>query len=105
MATALEIMNHRVTLAVGVLVLVGAGLGFMDARHASAEDVKQLTLMIAEDRIEELEFKIEDIEDKSIRLLAIQAEDIEPRDVQEMESLANRKARYIRKLNRLLGVN
>ena len=103
--TAITILNSKITLAFGIATLVGMLFAFGDHRWASAEDVNQLTAMISEDRIEELEFKIEDIEDQSIRLLAIPDEDIEPRDVQEMESLSNRKARYIRKLQRLLGVN
>jgi hypothetical protein len=70
-AMTIEVLNHRITLALGVIMLVGMGLGFMDSRHASAMDVQKLTEMIEEDRIEELEYKIEDVEAAKVRILSV----------------------------------
>jgi hypothetical protein len=107
MPTTLEIINHRITLMLGTLALVGIGLGFMDARHASASDVQavanivqKLAETIQGDRIGELEYKIEDIESQISRAESLP---VATRPEQHIKDLRNKKARYIRKLDRLLG--
>lgn len=102
MSTTIEILNHRLTAAMAVLAIVGAGLAFMDSRHASAMDVQQLTDMIYDDRIEELEYKIEDIEAMIRRISMVPIAERTIWASQELINLNNKKARYIRKLERLL---
>ena len=81
---------------------IGGLLAILDARYAAATDVQALTLSITESRIEELEFKIEDIEDRLLRRHSIPEEELEPWEIQEVIDMSNKKERYIRKLERLL---
>ena len=102
MATAIEMLNHRITLVLGTLALVGLGLGFMDSRHASASDVQELTQMIWDERIEDLEYKIEEVELKKRMLMRTLPEDRPPWSNEELLELDNKKERYLRKMDRLL---
>jgi len=105
MPTPIEVLNHKITLAIGVITLVGMGLAVMDSRHASASDLQGLTQMILDDRIEDLEYKIEDVEDAIARIMREPTVDRAPWTDQELHDLENLKERYLRKLNRLLGDN
>lgn len=87
-----------ITLAVA---LMGGGLAFLDSRHASAMDVQQLTEMIHDDRVEELEYKIEDIEAVRRRILLVPLVERNDWEAQELINLKNKKDRYIRKLERI----
>ena len=102
MTSTIEILNHRITLAIGVIALVGLGLGFMDSRHASAADMQQLTEMILDDRIEELEYKIEDIEAQISHIMSAPKEDWPDWAPQQLLDLENKRERYLRKLERLI---
>ena len=103
MASALEVMNHRITLLVGTLAIIGSGLAFMDRRHASASDVQDLTQMIWDERIEDLEYKIEELERRQANIRRVPEEDRPDWALQELLELDNQKERYIRKMDRLLG--
>ena len=102
MATAIEMLNHRITLVLGTLALVGMGLGFMDSRHASASDVQELTQMIWDERIEDLEYKIEETERRQHMIRRVPVEERPPWSNEELLELDNKKERYLRKMNRLL---
>jgi hypothetical protein len=103
MTNAMEVMNHRLTALVAMLTLVVGALTFMDSRHASAMDVHQLTEMIEADRIEQLEYKIEDVEDQINRVLSIE-EEVRPDGAEQyLHDLENKKERYIRNLERLIS--
>jgi hypothetical protein len=101
MASAIEVLTHRLTALAIMLSLVGGALAAMDSRHASAMDVQQLTEMIQDDRIEELEYKIEDTEDQINRIQSVPEEDRYDGEDQYLHDLENKKERYIRKLERL----
>jgi hypothetical protein len=103
MTNAMEVLNHRLTALSITLMLVGGALAFMDSRHASAMDVQQLTQMIEEDRIEQLEYKIEDVEDQINRVLAVPEEERSEGIEQYLHDLTNKKERYIRNLERLIN--
>ena len=99
----MEMLNSRLSLALMILALVSAGLAFMDSRHASASDVHDLTEMIYETRIDDLEYKIEEVERRIARVLLIPEEEQTRYDANELDDLFNQKERYIRKMDRLLG--
>ena len=84
------------------VISIGGLLTLLDTRYAAATDVSVLTEMIIEDRIEELEFKIEDLEDRMLRRKGVPDGELESWEIQEMLDLENKKERYIRKLDRLM---
>ena len=83
------------------VISIGGLLALLDNRYAAAMDVQILTETIVESRIEELEFKIEDIEDRQLRRNLIDPNQLEDWEIQEMLDMENKKERYIRKLERL----
>ena len=104
MTTPLEVLNHRLTLVIGIFALFGILIGYAGKPpYASASDVHDLTSMIYENRVDELEYKIDEIE-RRMANLKLMAETDRPEWVKnELRQLSNRKERYIRKLDRLLG--
>ena len=83
------------------IISIGGLLTLLDNRYASAMDVQSLTDTIIESRIEELEFKIEDLEDRMLRKSFISEDELEPWEKQELIDLENKKERYIRRMERL----
>ena len=100
---AIEVLNHRLTLVLSVIALVGAGLAFMDSRHASASDVQEVVNQLHESRIEDHEYKIEESERRIKRILQIPEADRDRWDLQDLQDAMDRKERYLRKLDRILG--
>ena len=108
MASTMEILGHRLTALIAVITLGGFAVAVLDTRHASASDVRvvadmvhQLVKTIQKSDIAQLEYKIEDTEDQINRAESVPAA-IRPSDTgQYIQDLENKKARYIRKLERL----
>ena len=112
MPSAMEVVSHRVTLTVMLVGLLGTAMAFLDSRHsvaahthdllASAADVQELSRVIQEERIEEIEFKIEDAERRIARMHAIPDSDLTPWMIQELEHAINERERCLRKLQRII---
>ena len=101
MNATIEVLNHRITLALGVIALVGIGLGFMDSRHASASDVKDIADAIKADQIDRLEFEISEAERRAKRITRVPVDQRTVLDTQDLEDAMIQKERYLRKLERL----
>lgn len=101
MPSPVEILNHRLTALISVLVLVGMGLAFMDSRHASAMDVQQISDFLYESRIDDLEYKIQECERRIRRILLIPEEERDLWDATQLDDELNKKEHYLRKLKRL----
>ena len=100
---AASLKKAGVGISVGGLISAGALFGVLDQRYALASDIQDLTSMIYENRVDELEYKIDEIE-RRMANLKLMAETDRPEWVKnELRQLSNRKERYIRKLDRLLG--
>lgn len=93
----------RLTIIAITISLVGGGLTWLDARHASAGDVQELKISIDKDRLQRIEYKIEDI-DRSARVFKRMP--IEQQESPEMQSraleLRTQRDRYLRKREELL---
>ena len=105
MATAIEVLNHRLSLAMMVLALVGSALAFMDTRHASAMDVKGLSAAIYDDRIQRLEYQIAEQEDEIVDILSIEVDDQTRQDLRDLNRARDRKEELLRRLDRLRDEN
>ena len=92
-----------VGVTVGGVISAGALFGVLDNRYALASDIQDLTSMIYEDRVDELEFKIDEIERREANIRLVPKEQRPEWAKNELLQLENRKERYIRKLDRLLG--
>jgi len=108
MTTPIEILNHRLTLAIAVITIGGIGLGVMDSRHAAASDVSNLSESvqaiadsIRNGQIDELEFKISESERRAARITRQPIDERTNWDIQDLEDANIQKERYIRKLERL----
>jgi hypothetical protein len=91
----------RAALFKSLIALVGGGLTFLDLRHASAMDVQQLTKSIESDRLDRLEFQIEEIERYYKRIKAVPVLERSAEQEGILLDLEIRKARSLRKLERI----
>jgi hypothetical protein len=101
MATAAEILNHKLTAVVLTATLVGGALSYMDARHASAMDVGNLTAVLQASEIARLEYMIEEIDRRIKRIRRIPEGN---RKVFEQDDLVDMEAKreyLLRELERL----
>ena len=115
MASPIEILNHRLTLAIGVITLIGFGLAFMDSRHASASDIlevreeiydvgksiQSIANSISDAQIDELEFELTDLDRRAARINRIPEAERTEWNRLDLEDLDMLKERYLRKLKRL----
>ncbi|GAG49908.1 unnamed protein product, partial [marine sediment metagenome] len=52
----------RLTIIAITASLIGGGIAWLDGRHASASDVSQLSMSIDKERLDRIEFEIEELE-------------------------------------------
>ena len=93
----------RLTIIAVTMSLIGGGLTWLDSRHASASDVSALSMSIDKERLDRIEFEIEELERiyRGIKRMTVEEQstpDVESRVV-ELEA---RRARYLRKREELL---
>lgn len=100
---ASTIKKAGATITLGGAVSAAALFGLLDQRYAMATDVQALTTVIQEDRIDELEYKIEEAERQEANIMRVPLDERPEWVDQELLQIKNRKDRYIRKLDRLLG--
>ena len=93
----------RLTIIAVTMSLIGGGLTWLDSRHASASDVSALSMSIDKERLDRIEFEIEELERiyRGIKRMTVEEQstpDVESRVVE----LETRRARYLRKREELL---
>ena len=93
----------RLTIIAITASLIGGGIAWLDGRHASASDVSQLRLSIDKERLDRIEFEIEELE-RTVRGIKRTSElnQREPHVQTRLEELRSRKERYLRKREELL---
>lgn len=101
MATAVEIMNHRLTAIVLTATIVGGSLGFMDTRHASAMDVKSLTEILQASEIGRVEYMIEELDRRIRRIRRVPEVDRNQFDRDDLIDMEARKEYLLRELDRM----
>ena len=84
-----------------MVTVLGFGVAYMDARHASASDFDQIANAIKADQIDRLEFEISEAERRAKRVTRIPVADRNVFQTQDLEDAMIQKERYIRKLERL----
>jgi len=101
MTTPIEVLNHRLTFAIGMIALFGAGMTFLDTRHASASDVQEIVEAIKLDQLDRLEFEISESERRAGRITRIPEGQRTNWNKQDLEDAIIQKQRYLRRLERL----
>jgi hypothetical protein len=93
----------RLTIIAITVTLVGGGIAWLDGRHASASDVSQLSVSIDKERLDRIEFEIEELERlaRGIKRMSV-AEQASPQTEARMLELESRRDRYLRKREELL---
>ena len=101
MATAIEILSHRMTVfTVALSILIGT-LGYLDSRHASASDVQQLTEVIESAEIAQLEYLIEETQRRMKRIKRIPEGERDGWEEEDLIDLESRKEYLLREMDRL----
>lgn len=98
MPNSLDGMGKKATNAIAILTLVGMIVGFLDIRHAKSEDFKKVADQLVLDRMERYEEKVEETENAIARLQA--KHKLDEWEKLHLQQLRDRKARYLRKVNR-----
>jgi hypothetical protein len=93
----------RLTIIAITASLIGGGIAWLDGRHASASDVSQLSLSIDKERLDRIEFEIEELERTFRGIKRTSTENQETPAVQtRLLELNARRDRYLRKREELL---
>ena len=93
----------RLTAITLSMAIFGAGLAWLDGRHASASDVSRLTESIEKERLSRIEFEIEELERMARGIKRMSVEEQATPQVQAREQeLKARRERYLRKREELL---
>ena len=103
MATAAEILNHKLTTVVLTTTIVGVLLGYMDSRHASAMDVQKLTTAVQSSEVSRIEFQLDDVSRRYKRLIRIPEDERQQWEKEDIVDLEVRKEFLLRQLKRLEG--
>lgn len=101
MTTAAEILNHKLTAIVLTASILGGALSYMDARHASAMDVGNLTKIIQASEIARIEYMIEEVDRRIKRIRRTPEADREPYQIDDLIDLEARREFLLRELQRL----
>jgi hypothetical protein len=93
----------RLTVIAMTLTLIGGGIAWLDSRHASASDMSQLRQSIEDERLDRIEFEIEDIErqGRALKRLPVEEQNT-PEGVTRELDLKARRDRYLRKREKML---
>jgi len=94
-------MNHRLTSIVLTASIVGGLLTFMDGRHASAMEVRDLTEVIKASEIGRLEYMIEELDRRIRRVKRIPDVDRNQFERDDLIDMEARKEFLLRDLDRL----
>ena len=93
----------RLTAITLSMAIFGAGIAWLDGRHASASDVSRLTESIEKERLSRIEFEIEEIERSARGIKRMSVEEQASPEVMARElELKARRDRYLRKREELL---
>ena len=93
----------RLTAVSLAMVIFGTGLAWLDGRHASASDVSQLSMSIDKERLDRIEFEIEELERMGRGIKRMTANEQASPEVQtRLLELSSRRDRYLRKREELL---
>ena len=93
----------RLTAITLSMAIFGAGIAWLDGRHASASDVTRLTESIEKERLSRIEFEIEEIERSARGIKRMSAEEQASPEMMARElELKARRDRYLRKREELL---
>ena len=93
----------RLTAITLAMAIFGAGIAWLDGRHASASDVSRLSESIDKERIERIEFEIGELERAGQRIKRMpQAEQDSPDMKARVLEIRARRDRYLRKREELL---
>ena len=101
MATAAEIMNHKLTAVVLTATILGGALTFMDSRHASAMNVQNLTLVLQASEVARLEYQLEETERRIRRIKRISEADRKPFENDDLVDLESKKEHLLRQMGRM----
>ena len=101
MATMIDAINSRLALALSVLALVGAALGVMDSRHASAGEVRDLANILKQSEIARLEYMISETQRRWKRIKRIPEADRTIADREDMADLEAREKFLLREMDRM----
>ena len=87
------------------MVIFGSGIAWLDGRHASAGDLTDLKVSIDKDRLDRIEFEIDDIERLTRGIKRMSPNEQSSPEVQaRILELSSRRERYLRKREELLIV-
>jgi hypothetical protein len=93
----------RLTVIALTITVMGTGIAWLDARHASSSEVYELKSSIDRERLERIEFEIEELEREARRLKSRPAEELDTPEIRaRMLELQSRRDRYLRKREELI---
>jgi len=101
----MNVAKHRGTESFITVATLVAVLTFMDERHATASEVQDLTNAIQSDRIERVEYHIEDAERRIKQIVVVPVAERTPYQVKDLLEAQYNKEMHLRKLKRINGTD
>lgn len=94
MATRLSVLAVTISLFTG-------GMAYLDSRHASASDVRDLTRILKASEIARIEYQIEEAERRIRRIHRVPEEERPPFEADDLIDIRARREHLLRELDRL----